>query len=146
MKQVVSIFVPLLKFYIHNPFRRSAVVAMPILLRSAKLAFEKGIAQGESESYFTKLSDYIILALVEAMHKVVLNICTYVVPSFLDNEKVIPDELSQQEHVTEICAIMLGELNYCLQICRLLPTEGQVRSIVNEIMHVITESSVTERT
>nr|XP_009593607.1 importin-5-like isoform X2 [Nicotiana tomentosiformis] len=119
MKQVVSIFVPLLKFYIHNPFRRSAVVAMPILLRSAKLAFEKGIAQGESESYFTKLSDYIILALVEAMHK---------------------------EHVTEICAIMLGELNYCLQICRLLPTEGQVRSIVNEIMHVITESSVTERT
>ncbi|XP_019267737.1 PREDICTED: importin-5-like isoform X2 [Nicotiana attenuata] len=114
ISQVVSIFVPLLKCYIHNPLRRSAVVAMPILLRSAKLAFEKGIAQGESESYFAKLSDYIILSLVEAMHK---------------------------EHVTEICAIMLGELNYCLQICRPLPTEGQVRSIVNEIKHAITESS-----
>ncbi|XP_016495357.1 uncharacterized protein LOC107814458 [Nicotiana tabacum] len=114
ISQVVSIFVPLLEFYIHDPVRRSAVVAMPILLRSAKLAFEKGIAQGESEAYFTKLSDYIILALAEAMHK---------------------------EHVTEICAIMLGELNYCLQICRPLPTEGQVRSIVNEIKHVITESS-----
>ncbi|OIS98278.1 hypothetical protein A4A49_20449 [Nicotiana attenuata] len=43
---------------------------MSILLLSAKLAVEKGIDQGGSESYFTKLSDYIILSLVEALHKV----------------------------------------------------------------------------
>ncbi|XP_070044649.1 uncharacterized protein [Nicotiana tomentosiformis] len=78
------------------------------------LAVEKGIAQGGSESYFTKLSDYIVLALVEALHK---------------------------EPITEICGIMLYELNNCLQICEPLLTESQVRSIVNEIKHVITESS-----
>jgi hypothetical protein len=44
--------------------------AMPELLRSAKLAIEKGQAQGRDESYLKQLSDYIIPALVEALHKV----------------------------------------------------------------------------
>ena len=44
--------------------------AMPELLRSAKLAVEKGLAQGRNESYVKQLSDYIIPALVEALHKV----------------------------------------------------------------------------
>jgi hypothetical protein len=44
--------------------------AMPELLRSAKLAVEKGLAQGRNESYIKQLSDYIIPALVEALHKV----------------------------------------------------------------------------
>ncbi|XP_070044216.1 uncharacterized protein [Nicotiana tomentosiformis] len=112
--QAVSIFVPLLKFYTRNGVRIYAVSAMSLLLSSAKLAVEKGIAQGGSESYFTKLSDYIVLALVEALHK---------------------------EPMTEICGLMLYELNNCLQICGPLLTESQVRSIVNEIKHVITESS-----
>nr|XP_009770141.1 PREDICTED: importin-5-like isoform X3 [Nicotiana sylvestris] len=112
--QVVSIFVPLLKFYTRNGVRIYAVSVMSLLLSSAKLAVEKGIAQGGSESYFTKLSDYIVLALVEALHK---------------------------EPMTEICGLMLYELNNCLQICGPLLTESQVRSIVNEIKHVITESS-----
>lgn len=43
---------------------------MPELLRSAKLAVEKGLAQGHNESYIKQLSDYIIPALVEALHKV----------------------------------------------------------------------------
>jgi hypothetical protein len=47
---------------------------MPEILRSAKLAVEKGQAQGRDESYVKQLSDYIILALVEALHKVYLNI------------------------------------------------------------------------
>lgn len=44
--------------------------AMPELLRSAKLAIEKGQAQGRDRSYLKQLSDYIVPALVEAMHKV----------------------------------------------------------------------------
>lgn len=43
---------------------------MPELLRSAKLAIEKGQAQGRDTSYLKQLSDYIVPALVEAMHKV----------------------------------------------------------------------------
>jgi hypothetical protein len=43
---------------------------MPELLRSAKLAVEKGQAQGRDQSYVKQLSDYIIPALVEALHKV----------------------------------------------------------------------------
>lgn len=45
-------------------------LAMPELLRSAKLAVEKGLAQGRNESYIKQLLDYIIPALVEALHKV----------------------------------------------------------------------------
>ena len=43
---------------------------MPELLRSAKLAIEKGQAQGRDKSYLKQLSDYIVPALVEVMHKV----------------------------------------------------------------------------
>lgn len=50
----------------------SLSVGMPELLRSAKLAVEKGIAQGRNEAYVKQLSDFIIPALVEALHKVVL--------------------------------------------------------------------------
>lgn len=45
---------------------------MPELLRSAKLALEKGLAQGRNEAYLKQLSDYIIPALVEALHKVLI--------------------------------------------------------------------------
>ena len=44
--------------------------AMPELLRSAKLAIEKGQAAGRDESYLKQLADFIIPALVEALHKV----------------------------------------------------------------------------
>lgn len=50
---------------------------MPELLRSAKLAIEKGIAQGRNETYLKQLSDFIVPALVEALHKVVLIVCIY---------------------------------------------------------------------
>ena len=43
---------------------------MPKLLQARKLAMDKGRAQGCNESYVKKLSDYIILSLVEALHKV----------------------------------------------------------------------------
>lgn len=45
---------------------------MPELLRSAKLAVEKGQSQGRNESYIKQLSDYIIPAVVDALHKVSL--------------------------------------------------------------------------
>ncbi|KAL2336737.1 hypothetical protein Fmac_011183 [Flemingia macrophylla] len=44
--------------------------AMPELLRSAKLAIEKGLSQGRDVFYLKFLTDSIIPALVEALHKV----------------------------------------------------------------------------
>ena len=46
------------------------ILAMPELLRSAKLAIEKGQSQGRDVSYLKFLTDSIIPALVEALHKV----------------------------------------------------------------------------
>ena len=45
---------------------------MPELLRSAKLAVEKGLTPGHDDSCVKQLSDYIIPALAEALHKVFL--------------------------------------------------------------------------
>ncbi|KAK6145070.1 hypothetical protein DH2020_021890 [Rehmannia glutinosa] len=97
------------EIYFHEEVRKAAVSAMPELLRSAKLAVEKGIAQGRNETYVKQLSDYIVPALVEALHK---------------------------EPDTEICANMLDALNECLQISGPLLDESQVRSIVDEIKQV----------
>ncbi|KAF5471346.1 hypothetical protein F2P56_011788 [Juglans regia] len=116
--QVAPTMVPLLKFYFHEEVRKAAVSAMPELLRSAKLALEKGQAQGRNESYIKQLSDYIIPALVEALHK---------------------------EPDTEISASMLDSINECLQISGPLLDESQVRSIVEEIKQVITASSSRKR-
>ncbi|KAI5675094.1 hypothetical protein M9H77_06044 [Catharanthus roseus] len=116
--QVAPTLVPLLKFYFHEEVRKAAVSGMPELLRSAKLAVEKGIAQGRNEAYVKQLSDFIIPALVEALHK---------------------------EPDTEICAAMLDSLNECIQISGHLLDENQVRSVVDEIKQVITASSSRKR-
>ncbi|KAL9458999.1 hypothetical protein AB3S75_007817 [Citrus x aurantiifolia] len=116
--QVAPTLVPLLKFYFHEEVRKASVSAMPELLRSAKLAIEKGLAPGRNESYVKQLSDFIIPALVEALHK---------------------------EPDTEICASMLDSLNECIQISGPLLDEGQVRSIVDEIKQAITASSSRKR-
>ncbi|CAO2822092.1 unnamed protein product [Amaranthus hypochondriacus] len=116
--QVAPTLVPLLKFYFHEEVRKAAVSAMPELLRSAKLAVEKGLAQGRNESYVKQLSDYIIPALVEALHK---------------------------EPEIEICSSMLDALNECVQISGTLMDESQVRCIVDEIKQVITASSSRKR-
>ncbi|CAN4094820.1 unnamed protein product [Withania somnifera] len=99
--QVAPTLVPLLKFYFHEEVRKAAIS-------------EKGMAQGRNETYVKQLSDFIVPALVEAMHK---------------------------EPDTEICASMLDSLNDCLKISGLLLDEGQVRSIVDVIKQVITASS-----
>lgn len=57
-------------------------VAMPELLRSAKLAVEKGQSHGRNESYIKQLSDYIVPALVEALHKVLHGYIFLVLGSF----------------------------------------------------------------
>ncbi|XP_050233599.1 uncharacterized protein LOC126682090 [Mercurialis annua] len=116
--QVATTLVPLLKFYFHEEVRKAAVSAMPELLRSAKLAIEKGQSQGRNESYLKQLSDYIIPALVEALHK---------------------------EPEVEICASMLDSLNECIQVSGPLLDETQVRSIVDEIKNVITGSSARKQ-
>lgn len=48
---------------------------MPELLRSGKLAVEKGQATGRAETYVKQLADYIIPPLVEALHKVNFSFC-----------------------------------------------------------------------
>ncbi|KAH9617550.1 hypothetical protein KSS87_021809 [Heliosperma pusillum] len=113
--QVAGILVPLLKFYFHEEVRKAAVSAMPELLRSAKLAIEKGLGQGRNEAYLKQLSDYIIPPLVEALNK---------------------------EPEVEICSSMLDALKECIQVVGPLLDENQVRSIVNEIKHSITASSL----
>ncbi|GJS46050.1 importin-5-like protein [Tanacetum coccineum] len=87
--QVAPTLVPYLKLYFHEEVRKAAVSAMPELLLSSKLAIEKGVAQGRNETYVTRLSDYIVPALVEALHK---------------------------EPDTKICASMLDALNECIQV------------------------------
>ncbi|CAM8960812.1 unnamed protein product [Rhodiola kirilowii] len=116
--QVATTLVPLLKFYFHEEVRKAAVSAMPELLRSAKLAIEKGQSQGRNESYIKQLSDYIVPALVEALHK---------------------------EPETEICANMLDALNECIQISGPVLDENQVKSIVEEIKRVILASSTRRK-
>ncbi|OMP07451.1 phosphoinositide 3-kinase regulatory subunit 4 [Corchorus olitorius] len=116
--QVATTLVPLLKFYFHEEVRKAAVSAMPELLRSAKLAIEKGQSQGRNETYLKQLTDYIIPALVEALHK---------------------------EPEVEICASMLDSLNECIQTSGPFLDEGQVRSIVEEIKQVITASSARKQ-
>lgn len=116
--QVAPTLVPLLKFYFHEEVRKAAVSAMPELLQSAKLAVEKGQAQGRDQTYIKQLSDYIVPALVEALHK---------------------------EPETEICSSMLDALNECIQISGTLLDQGQVKSIVDEIKQVITASATRKR-
>lgn len=116
--QVAPTLVPLLKFYFHEEVRKAAVSAMPELLRSAKLAVEKGQSQGRNEAYIKQLSDYIIPALVEALHK---------------------------EPETEICSSMLDALNECVEIAGSILDESQVRAIVEEIKQVITASITRKR-
>ncbi|KAB5529553.1 hypothetical protein DKX38_019634 [Salix brachista] len=116
--QVATILVPLLKFYFHEEVRKAAVSAMPELLGSAKLAVEKDQSQGHNESYIKQLSDYIVPALVEALHK---------------------------EPEVEICVSMLDSLTECIQVSGPLLDECQVRSIVEEIKQVITASSVRKQ-
>uniref|UniRef100_M8CRZ7 Importin-5 n=1 Tax=Aegilops tauschii TaxID=37682 RepID=M8CRZ7_AEGTA len=132
--QVAPTLVPLLKFYFHEEVRRAAVAAMPELLRSAKLAVEKGQAPGRDESYVKQLSDFIIPALVEALHK---------------------------EPETEMCSSMLDSLNECMQrVCftrfltdltfteqlsGCLLDENQVRAISDEIKNVIIASATRKR-
>ncbi|KAI4386303.1 hypothetical protein MLD38_004244 [Melastoma candidum] len=118
IEHVAPTLVPLLKFYFHEEVRKAAVSAMPELLRSAKLAVEKGVAQGHNESYVKQLSDYIVPALVEALPK---------------------------EPDTEICASMLDALNECLQISGSLLEENQVKSLVDQLKQVITASSSRKR-
>ncbi|KAL2633872.1 hypothetical protein R1flu_005351 [Riccia fluitans] len=111
--QVAPILVPLLKFYFHEEVRKAAVSAMPELLRSGKLAVEKGQAQGRNELYVKQLTDYVVPALVEALHK---------------------------EPETEICASMLDALNECIQIAGPLLDSGQIKAMVEEFKQVITAS------
>lgn len=62
-------------YYFYNLFS----LAMLKILLSAKLAIDKGQAQGCNETYLKQLSDYIVPALVEALPKVVY--CLSIMPS-----------------------------------------------------------------
>ncbi|KAK4736398.1 hypothetical protein R3W88_000095 [Solanum pinnatisectum] len=111
--QATQALVPLLKLRCHEELWVAAISTLPKMLRSAKVAVEKGIAQRLNETYVKQLSDYIIPALVEALHK---------------------------ETDTELCLGALQKVNKCLKISAPLLDEGQVRSIVDEIKKVLTDS------
>jgi hypothetical protein len=111
--EVATTLAPLLKFYFHEEVRKASVSAMPELLRSAKLAVEKGQSQGRDASYVKQLSDYIIPALTEALSK---------------------------EPETEISATILDALSECIQITGPILEESQVKSIVEEMKNVLSAS------
>lgn len=110
------------------------MLAMPMLLQSAKLAVEKGQSQGRSEPYIKQLTDYIIPVLVEALHKVILFF--FKLNAFLVLHKNEPFLLHLsfsvifllnyiyvkyvcvQEPEVEICASMLAALSECIQVCK----------------------------
>ncbi|MBA0770582.1 hypothetical protein Gotri_019201 [Gossypium trilobum] len=141
--QVATTLVPLLKFYFHEEVRKAAVSAMPELLRSAKLAVEKGQAQGRNGTYIKQLTDYIIPALVEALHKEPeVEICGSMLDSL--NECI---EVSIIHHLLRIyiyanisCAFMWN-----FGICGPFLDEGQIKCIVDEIKQVITASSARKQ-
>ncbi|KAE8649420.1 hypothetical protein Csa_021659 [Cucumis sativus] len=83
--QVAPTLVPLLKFYFHEEVRKAAVSAMPELMRSAKLAVEKGLLKGEHDTE-------ICSSMLEA-----LNECLQISGSLLDESQVrsIVDEIKQ---------------------------------------------------
>ncbi|CAO2829312.1 unnamed protein product [Amaranthus hypochondriacus] len=112
INQVAPTLVPLLEFHTNEDIRRDAVLAMPVLLLSAKLAMKKGLAQG---NYVKQLSDYIVPALVNALHK---------------------------ENYMEILDCMLVALNKCIQISETLLEEDQVRAIADAIKKVLSASSL----
>ncbi|KAI5084377.1 hypothetical protein GOP47_0000546 [Adiantum capillus-veneris] len=116
--QVASILVPLLKFYFHEEVRKASVSAMPELLRAVKLAFEKGVAIGRDESYLKQLANYIIPALVEALHK---------------------------EPETEVLSSMLESINECIQTAGVLLDGGHIKSMVDEFKQAITASCTRKR-
>ncbi|PRQ33130.1 putative TOG domain-containing protein [Rosa chinensis] len=114
--QVAPTLVPLLS-YIHEKVRKSAVSAMLKLLLTAKLAVDRGQAQGCNETYLKKLSDYIVRALVEALPK---------------------------EDDSEICTKILDAINECIQLFGSTLDESLVKSI-KEIKQVITPRSSKKR-
>ncbi|KAH7372426.1 hypothetical protein KP509_17G003600 [Ceratopteris richardii] len=116
--QVAPVLVPLLKFYFHEEVRKAAVSAMPELLRSAKLAIEKGQAQGRDQSYLKQLADYIVPALVDALHK---------------------------EPEVEVLIDMLDSLNECLKIVGSLIDPAQIKGMVDEFKQVLTASSTRKK-
>ncbi|KAK9911383.1 hypothetical protein M0R45_035299 [Rubus argutus] len=114
--QVAPTLVPLIS-YIHEKVRKSAVSAMLKILLSAKLAIDKGQAQGCNEIYLKQLSDYIVPALVEALPK---------------------------ECDSEIRSNILEAINECKQIFGSLLDESHFKSI-KDIKQAITPSSSKKR-
>jgi hypothetical protein len=104
---------------------------MPELLRSAKLAVEKGQAQGRDESYVKQLSDFIIPALVEALHKVVaepLSLTLVIYFTHCLNANSL-HQSTIQEPETEMCSSMLDSLNECMQVCAVYVVYNTQRSV-----------------
>ncbi|GBG66984.1 hypothetical protein CBR_g74670 [Chara braunii] len=120
IEQVAPILVPLLKFYFHEEVRKAAVSAIPELLRSAKLAVEKGVSGGRDTSYVKQLADYALNPLVEAL---------------------------QKEPETEIVSSILEALNESMQIVGTLLEEAQVKAMVEQFQVVLkaSEQRKTER-
>ncbi|KAM5584465.1 hypothetical protein ABKV19_004040 [Rosa sericea] len=112
INQVAPPLVPLI-FYVHEKVRKSAVSAMLKLLLTAKLAVDRGQAEGCNETYLKQLSGYIIRALMEALRK---------------------------EDDSEICTNILDAIKECTQIFASTLDESHVKSI-KEIKQVSTRSS-----
>nr|TKS10240.1 hypothetical protein D5086_0000084890 [Populus alba] len=119
IKKVARTLVPRLKFAHSEEIRRVAASAMPVLLKSSKVATQEGYLEWSAgESPFKKLCSYVVPALVKALSK---------------------------ESLLEIAAVILDSLDECMKMSEHVLDEDQTDLFLKAIMNVLEKISSLSR-
>ncbi|KAJ6370812.1 hypothetical protein OIU77_001339 [Salix suchowensis] len=116
---VARTLVPRLRFEHSEEIRRVAASAMPVLLKSSKVATQEGyLERSADESPFKKLCSYVVPALVKALSK---------------------------ESLPEIATIILDSLDECMKMSEHVLDEDQTDLFLKTIMNVLQKISSLSR-
>ncbi|KAG5227351.1 importin [Salix suchowensis] len=119
IEKVARTLVPRLKFEHSEEIRRVAASAMPVLLKSSKVATQEGyLERSADESPFKKLCSYVVPALVKALSK---------------------------ESLPEIATIILDSLDECMKMSEHVLDEDQTDLFLKTIMNVLQKISSLSR-
>eukprot|EP00258_Populus_trichocarpa_P032650 XP_024448669.1 importin-5 [Populus trichocarpa] len=119
IEKVARTLVPRLKFAHSEEIRRVAASAMPVLLKSSKVATQEGYLDWSAdESPFKKLCSYVVPALVKALSK---------------------------ESLLEIAAVILDSLDECMKMSEHVLDEDQTDLFLKAIMNVLQKISSLSR-
>ncbi|KAJ6421158.1 hypothetical protein OIU84_028525 [Salix udensis] len=119
IEKVARTLVPRLKFEHSEEIRRVAASAMPVLLKSSKVATQEGyLERSADESPFKKLCSYVVPALVKALSK---------------------------ESLPEIATVILDSLDECLKMSEHVLDEDQTDLFLKTIMNVLQKISSLSR-